>query len=364
MGNGNSQEATWRIYLDELVRRMSAAEKRQLYQAVQVTRTTFQRWRKEETLPDTAHIHLLLGALPERERERLRALMLDDPKMRALLPAEAVLTGARPADKIPQDVYEEIFRLARDAPDRFWLLCGTILLHALTQLETRPTQTGVELSVLRCMAPRPDGKIRSLRTAVSRGTPPWRGDLHAQEYFFGAESLAGIAVMQRHGLMIPDLHDTMVIAPSHSSDQERSAAAYPIMCEGSIAGALLVSSCVPNFFTPEQLTLIEHYADLIRLAFYDQEFYPATRIELALMPPLSQQQPALRTFRQRVHEEYQRAVREERSLQELTQVETRVRAMLEEELIRLASCSAEAPADPFSASDESNGERPFRPDVP
>ncbi|HZO75793.1 MAG TPA: GAF domain-containing protein [Ktedonobacteraceae bacterium] len=346
-------DVTWRMYLDELVRRMSAAEKQQLYQTVQVTRTTFQRWRKEDTLPDTAHIHLLLGALPEPERERLRALMLDDPKMRALLPAEAVLPrqAARPADKIPQDVYEEVFQLARDAPDRFWLLCSTILLHALTQLETRPTQTGMELSVARCMPPRPDGKIRSLRAAVSRGTPPWRGDLHTQDYFFGAESLAGTAVMHRHGLMIPDLLDTMVIAPPQRNDHERSAAAYPIMREGSIAGALVVSSCVPDFFTRERLTLIEHYADLIRLAFYDQEFYPAACIDLALMPAWAQQQPALRTFRQRVNEEYKRAVRQEQSLQDLAKVELHVRATLEEELMHLASCWAEGDPDHSPSTD-------------
>lgn len=343
-------DVTWRIYLDELVRRMSAAEKQRLYQAVQVTRTTFQRWRKEDTLPDTAHIHLLLGALPEPERERLRALMLDDPKMQALLPAEAVLAGARPANKIPQDVYEEVFRLARDAPDRFWLLCSTILLHALTQLETRPTRTGMELSVIRCMPPRPDGKIRSLHAAVSRGTPPWRADLHTQDGFFGAESLAGIAVMHHHGLMLPDVLDTMVIAPPQSNDHERSAAAYPIMREGSVAGALVVSSCIPDFFTSERLTLIEYYADLIRLAFYDQEFYPAACIDLALMPPWGQQQPVLRTFRQRVNDAYKRAVREEHSLQELAQVEMRVWAMMEEELIHLASCSTEAPTDQSSPS--------------
>jgi len=340
-----SQEVTWRMYLDELVRRMSAAEKQRLYQAVQVTRTTFQRWRKEETLPDTAHIHLLLGALPEPERERLRALMLDDPKMRALLPAEAVLTGARPADKIPQDVYEEVFRLLHDTTDRFWLLCRTILLHALIQLETRPVQTGVQLSVVRCMPPRPDGKIRSLRAVVGRGTPPWRADLHTEDGFFGAESLAGAAVMERHGLMIPDLLDTLVLAPPQRNEHERSAAAFPIMRQGSITGALVVSSCVPDFFTPERLTLMEHYANLIHLAFSDQEFYPAASIDLALMPPWSHQQPVLRTFRQRVNEAYQRAVRERHSLQDLTQVEMHVWTMMEEQLIQLASCPPETPPD-------------------
>lgn len=336
-----NKEVTWRVYLDEIVRHKPSAEKKRLYDAVQVTRTAFQRWRSGENAPDAAHVTLLLKALPDEERERLHSLMMDDPKVRALLPMEAVLLGGQATDRIPQEAYEEVLRIGRDTPDRFWLLCSTILVRALSQIETYPKQTGVEISIARCMPPRSDGKVRSLREYAGRGTPPWRGDLHTKDCFLGAESLAGYAVMQRHGIMVPDLSNSDIIAPVHWMEYEMSCAAYPILREGCIAGALIVSCCLPDFFTQEKLILIEKYADLIRLAFYDQEFYPASSIDLGLMPPWKVQKQYFCSFRQRVNDEYKRSVREGQQLQELAQVEARVREALEGDLLQLASVSDE-----------------------
>ena len=345
-------EVSWRLYLDEVIRRKSAAEKQRIYDAVNVTRTTVQRWRSGENTPDAAHIDLLLNALAPEESERLRSLMLEDPKMRALLPTEAVLIGARPARKIPQDVYEEAFRLGRETTNRFWLLCGTLLLHALTQLETQPTPTGMEIVVARCMPPRHDGKIRSLRADAGRGTPPWRGDFHTEDGFFGIESLAGVAVMNHHGLMVPDLRETEVMALDPLTGHALSAAAFPILREGGVAGVLMVSSCEPNFFTQDRLLLTEKYADVLRLAFYDQEFYPASSIDLALMPSRNRQKDALRSFRQRVNDEYKRALRQGQSFQDLASIETRVRQALEDELLQLASlCEADPGEDSHTHPD-------------
>jgi hypothetical protein len=334
-GEDMSTEATWRTYLDDLVRHKSSAEKKRLYEAVQVTRTAFQRWRNGESTPDAAHISLLLNALPDKERERLQVLMMDDPKARALLPSDVLLRDSGPADRIPQEVYEEVLRLGRDTPDRFWLLCGVIFSHALSQIETHPEQTGVEISVARCMPLQSDGKIRSLRAYAGQGTPPWRRDFHTRHYFLGAESLAGYAVMHRHGVMVPDEGDA--VAPVHWMEHERSCAAYPILREGHIAGALICSCCIPAFFTPEKLALLEKYADLIRLAFYDQEFYPASAIDLALMPSWQVQKEYFASFRQRVQDEYKRAVRKGQSPEVLSTMEERVRAALERELLQLAS---------------------------
>jgi hypothetical protein len=339
-----SREVTWRRYLDEIVRLKSAAEKQQLYKAVGVTRTAFQRWRSGENIPDAAHILLLLNALSAEERERLQALMKEDPKVRVLLPMEDMDLEGRPSDRIPLDVYEETLRLSRDTPDRFWLLCSHILASALLQLETYPTRTGIEIAVARCMPPRQDGKIRSLREYVGKGTPPWRGDFHTKEYFIGAESLAGHAVMQHHGIMIPDCRTSVLIAPTHCMEHEMSSAAYPILREGSIAGALVVVSTIPDFFTPDRLSLIERYADLIRLAFYDQEFYPASSIDLQLMPPRTIQEPYLRSLPQRVHETYRQLMQASRALQELAQVEARVRQELEGEFLSLALPPAKIPS--------------------
>lgn len=329
-------EEPWRFYLDEIVRRRTAKEKQHLYAAVGVSRTTFQRWRTGENIPDAAHIYLLMNAVTEEERDHLHMLMLDDPKVRSLLPTDAALLEGRLADRIPLEVYEEVLRIGRDTPDRFWLLCSTILSHALSQLETHPALTGVEIEVARCMPPREDGKIRSMRAYASLGSPPWRRDLHTQDTFLGAESLAGYAVMRRHGIMIPDSREKELVAPIHHEEDKLSCVTFPIMREGCSAGALIVSSAASNFFTQEKLTLIEKYADLIRLAFYDQEFYPFAIIDLALMPPLSVQKQHFSTFRQRVNDEYKRLVRE-LSLEELTQVEERVRVQLEGELLSVAA---------------------------
>jgi hypothetical protein len=146
--------------------------------------------------------------------------MLNDPKARALLPPQTTAPGEPPGDQIPASVYEEVLRLARETPDRFWLLGSTILSHALSQLETHPQRTGMHLIIARCMPPRADGKIRSLRLSAGLGTPPWRSDFHPLEAFVGTESLAGYAVMKRHGIMVPDVQDASVIMPLHRMESD------------------------------------------------------------------------------------------------------------------------------------------------
>jgi transcriptional regulator with XRE-family HTH domain len=110
------EQEPWRRCLDDLVRRRSSEEKSQLYQQVGVTRTTVQRWRNGDNIPDPPHIHRLLQALLDTERNQLRLLMQQDPQLR--MPAASQLAGE--SDRIPQQVYEEVLRIGRDAPDRFW----------------------------------------------------------------------------------------------------------------------------------------------------------------------------------------------------------------------------------------------------
>jgi hypothetical protein len=340
----NECATTWRTYLDEIIRQLDTAGKAALYEAVGVNRVSFQRWRTGENTPDARHAQKLLDAVPAPCREHLRTLMLDDPNVRRLLPSDpSEVPDEFPSQgKIPQRVYEEVLRTARDTPDRFWILSEQILFEALNQLETKPQQTGLEMVVAKCMPPRDDGKIRSLRAYAGRGTGPWRADLHPKDHFLGVESIAGYAIMQRHGVMIPNLRETTIITPPHSLQDAQAAAAYPLMRQGHIAGVLIASACQTNFFSSERLTLIEKYADLMRLAFYDEEFFPSSLIDLALMPPWEVQNTYFSAFRSRVNAEYKRSVREGLSLAELTQVEPRVRELLEGELLHLASSSDEA----------------------
>jgi transcriptional regulator with XRE-family HTH domain len=330
--------ATWRTYLDDLVHRMNSEEKQRFFRDVGVSRTTVQRWRSGEDSPRAGNLERLLAVLPNAQRMQFLVLLQDDPRVWALLPEETRdLLAQMPPDSIPSEVYASILRAGRNAPDRFWELCKIILRHAIVQLD--PHNTGLEIVVARCMPPRPDGKIRSLRADLAMGTPPWRADLHHEECFLGAESLAGSAVSSQHGEMVPDLLDASALLPVHPMEHERSAAAFPVMREGSIAGALIVSSVQAGYFTPQRLVLIEAYADLICLAFYDRDFYPISLIDLALMPSWMEQGPYFDTFRRRVEDEYRQSLQGRGP--ELAHIEQAMLEHLEEELIRLAASSGE-----------------------
>lgn len=331
--------ATWRTYLGDLVHRMDAEEKQRFCQSIGVTRTTIQRWRSGEDTPRAGNLERLLAVFSEVQRMQFLALLQNDPRVWALLPLEMrKLLEPLPQDRIPSDAYARILREGRSAPDRFWQLCEIILGYALAQLD--PHSSGMEIVVARCMPPRADRKIRSLRVDISMGTAPWRGDLHHREGFLGAESLAGYAVSSRHGEMVPDLLDSATLIPIHAHEHERSAAAYPIMREGSIAGALIVSSAHVGYYTPQLLSLIEAYADLVCLAFYDRDFFDVSLIDLALLPRWTVQQGYFETFRGRVEEAYRRSLADGR--QEIAQVEQLVRIVLEGELLDLAGSPEKA----------------------
>src|SRR5690349_1152814 len=127
--------ATWQGLLEEIVQQLGTQERQQLYKTVGVNRIAVRRWILGENAPNGKHLTALIGAVPPHYREPLRVLLMQDPKMKKLLPS---LPAESPAespsrDSIPQRVYEKVLRASRDTPDRFWILCGLILLEALHQ---------------------------------------------------------------------------------------------------------------------------------------------------------------------------------------------------------------------------------------
>ncbi|GHO82340.1 hypothetical protein KSZ_03460 [Dictyobacter formicarum] len=295
-----------------------------------MSRTTVQRWRNGENTADPSHVHRLLTALPEQERHQLRLLMQEDPTLQV---PEAPLSVEQASDHIPLHIYEEVLHLARHAPNQFWLLGGTIVFHALTQLGAAE-QEGLEIVIAGCMPPGDNGKIRSLRALGVRGTAPRRTDFHTKEMLLGVESLAGYAAMRQQSILVPDTRDPGTALPLYSQEHERSCAAVPLMWGGKLAGALLVTSNLLDFFTEEKLRLLERYADLVCLAFSQQDFVDSSYLDLATLPGWHIQQTYFNTFRQRVSEEYKRSV-QHGSHQELANVEVKVRQKIEEELLQL-----------------------------
>lgn len=330
-----NERPAWRVYLDTYVRNMSRAEKQRLFTTVGVTRTTVLRWRTGENTPDAEHLQRLLQALPDEQRRRLYTLLQQDPRMQAVLP-ELHLSS------IPSGFYAEVFRSQREASD-FWTLCEKILHYALEQLTARcQEEGGIEVMVVRCMPPRA-GRIQSLRVVVGMGTPPWRGDMHPKEVFLGAESLVGYSVMKRRGVMVPNLHERHAfLPPVQQIEHEESVAAYPIVLPGKIAGALVVFSSQSDYFSPDLLSLIEQYADLIRVAFDPAWFYPASLLELRCLPSWQEQKALFAMLQPSIAAVYGQTLSEAQGT-----LEERIQALLEEALLEEAGlaeqCSGEAP---------------------
>jgi hypothetical protein len=145
------------------------------------------------------------------------------------------------------------------------------------------------------------------------------------------ESLSGYAVEVRHIVSDDDLRQSKPF-PSLQDTYGVSAAAHPVRFEGRIAGCLHVSSTQPRYFSQERLNLLATFSDLISLAFDDKDFYPASAIELRVMPKPEAQRPVLAKFRQRVTAKLQHVAHKQLQLSN-AQIEMQVWQEIEAELL-------------------------------
>ncbi|HEX9132148.1 MAG TPA: GAF domain-containing protein [Ktedonobacteraceae bacterium] len=315
---------TWRDLLGIVIQ--DPQERRRIANELGVNPVTLTRWVNKEASPRPQSLQRLLKVLPQH-RKALLELVANE--------FEGFATDAEDSlHMIPSEFYIRVLHTLATIPQvlRFSSLCDLILQQALEQLD--PQRLGLAIIVVRCMLPSQEGKIRSLRESVGRGTHPWEGKLDQQAILLGAESLAGHAVTLGHPVANQNLSESKSLSPGYHGQWEESAAAAPIMLEGNVAGCLLVSSTKPNYFLPSRQTLIESYADLIALAFEPWEFYEAKYIELGLVPFQEVQQAYLAGFRQRLTETMLQAARNHHPLT-IDHAEQVVWQQFEEELLRL-----------------------------
>ena len=304
------QEATtWRELLGSIIQ--DPQERRRLANELGINPVTLTRWVNNESTPRSQSIQRLLNALPQHRKALLDQLIdefgghiteTEDSSTEDLL------------YKIPSEFYIRVLRTRATIPQvlRFSSLCDLILQQALEQLD--PNRIGIAVTVVRCMPPSIEKKIRSLRESVGRGTSPWDSNLDQQAILLGAESLAGNAVSLGRLVVNQDLSEEHSLSPGYHGQWEESAAAAPIMLEGKVAGCLLVSSSQTNYFPQSRQTLIESYADLIALAFESAEFYDIRQIELGLVPFQDVQKLYLSSFRQRLSETMIQATKNQQPL--------------------------------------------------
>ena len=304
------QEAkTWRELLGSIIQ--DPLERRRLANELGINPVTLTRWVNNESNPRPQSIQRLVNALPQH-RKVLLDLLLDEFGG-FIADTEGSLTEDL-LNNIPSEFYNRVLRTRATIPQvlRYSSLCDLILQQALEQLD--PNRVGIAVTVVRCMPPSIDKKIRSLRESVGRGTPPWESNLDQQAILLGAESLAGNAVSLGRLVVNQDLSEEHSLSPGYHGQWEESAAAAPIMLEGMVSGCLLVSSSQTNYFPQSRQALIESYADLLALAFETAEFYDPRQIELGLVPFQDVQKLYLSGFRQRLSETMIQATKKQQPL--------------------------------------------------
>jgi hypothetical protein len=320
---------TWRELLGQIIR--DNKEKQRLIEVLNVMPITLTRWVNGESEPRPQNLRQLLQALPQY-RDDFRKLMRENKGVGSL--SETVLEEVQ--KEIPAEFYAHIL-LARASTSenlRFWSTCHLILQQAIGQLD--PARLGMSIWVVRCMPPSGSyQKVRSLRESVGMGTPPWIGNLEQKAMFLGAESLAGNVVTQCRPAIIQNLEEQPTMMPTVRTEHEKSAAIYPILYAGRIAGVLLVSSAIQNYFqSPTRVQLLQNYVDLVALAFEPDEFYELNDIALCVMPPQKEQEKYFANFRQRVTETMLNAANSNQPVNNI-QADMIVWQQLEEELLNI-----------------------------
>lgn len=323
------ESPTWRDLLGNIIQ--DPQERRRLANELGINPITLTRWVNHESSPRSHSIQRLLNALPQHRKDLLDLHI--DEFGEFMTETDGSLTEDL-LTKIPSEFYIRVLHTLATIPTvlRFSSLCDLILQQALEQLD--PMRSGLAMIVVRCMSPTPEGKIRSLRESIGRGTPPWENNLDQQSIFLGAESLAGNVVSLGRPIVNQNLTENQSISPGYHGLWEASATAAPIMREGNVAGCILVSSTQPNYFQQSRQTLIESYADLLALAFEHGDFYDTRHIELGLVPFQEVQRLYLADFRQRLSETMLQAAKNKQSLT-IFQAEQIVWKQFEEELLRL-----------------------------
>ncbi|HLX39390.1 MAG TPA: GAF domain-containing protein, partial [Ktedonobacteraceae bacterium] len=208
-----------------------------------------------------------------------------------------------------------------------------ILQQALAQLD--PNSVGMSITVALCLPPAPGEKVRTLREGLGRGTFPWETHLENQPYLLGADSLAGHVVSSFRPVVNQNLRQGPSMVPVCRTEWEESSVVYPLLRGVRIAGALIVSSNKPNYFTLTLLQLVQKYAHLMILACSPEQFYDQSQISLRLVPHPDRQPPYFATFQQRVTEKILWARQHEDRTITRIEAEALVWQDLEEELIQV-----------------------------
>ncbi len=260
--------------------RHDRAEIARVAKDLEVAEITVYRWMNGSSEPRVIHLKRLPEVFAEHRGNLTYAInqtfpgVLDPPS-----------SGIR---EVRKDIYRRVFDLIATTPEadaRYWQVTQAIFEYALLHLDS--DRRGLSITYANLMPAHEDG-IHSLREAVMRGNYPWPFSLESRAYL-GSTTLAGTAAM----LQRLQTWDNLGIEERLQVDideHERSAAACPVMYAGRISGVLIISSTQTGFFAdPTACQAVAEYAQLLALAFHDEDFYPCSLLHLRPMPEVKWQ---------------------------------------------------------------------------
>ncbi|MBA2393285.1 MAG: hypothetical protein H0V70_11150 [Ktedonobacteraceae bacterium] len=290
---------TWRELLGTIIE--DPQERSRIARAINVNQVTLTRWATGTSIPRLRGLRILLDVLPEQRKQFIQLLALDYPE---LLYEET--REDEESLQIPASFYAHVLEVYTSNP---LILRGStlgiiILQQMLHQLD--PQHIGLGIFIAQCMPPS-NGKIRTVRTIVGRGTGVWR-KIEGQVAFHGIESQVGHAIQEQRHILTQSTEERANWYPPGIPDVQ-SVAALPIQMANAIAGGISLLSVQAQYFTTERLDLIRAYTDMLVLIFDQDEFRVSSMIEMGIVPDFLDQQVMIASFQQRVKQRMLEATR-------------------------------------------------------
>jgi hypothetical protein len=323
-----AEEENWRELLKSLI--SDPRQRQHMAEIAGINPVTLLRWAAGKSKPRWENLQPILEAYPRYSKQFIAWLAAEYPQF--FIDDQ---DAEKPTLEILSAFYSRVLKAYTSLPVqmRTSSICTLILNHMVDQLD--PQHLGLVAVIVQCTPPTSEQKIRSLRTTLGRGTPPWPRQTEQGTLFLGAESQTGYAIISGHPVVIHSAHEKLHMFPTHHVFYEESAFTTPLMLDHRTAGCLYVASTQTDYFASEHyLELVRGYTRLITLAFDNESFYNPEVIDLHIMPPLEVQQVHIASFRQRVLKLMQESSNTDQRLAS-TQAEQMVWQQFEELLLKL-----------------------------
>jgi hypothetical protein len=290
---GMEEEAqTWRDLLGRVATRPK--ERHRIAATLRINSITITRWIAGTSNPRIETLRALPRVLPQYREQLITLLKQEYPDLFTNEPIVDMQLS------IPSDFYRQVLNTYAMDPERLRIssLAITILQQIIFQFD--PDNSGFAALIAQCVAPTPGHKVRSLRVTLGYGGPSSTRRFINQTCFCGTESQAGRAALSAHPIIVQNPEDEQRIIPDQYVIVHGSSLAIPLLQYDCIAGCACFVSPQRNYFSPERIGLLKHYANLLTTAFEQEEFYPLSDINLAMMPTRAQQETFLSDLQQRI----------------------------------------------------------------